>query len=117
MVARVNGNEVVFTLPDRDLAKKDFQFMLYGIDVSMQQPCVDSCVVWEMVRPLNSNVALIEENFVQFPIKYGMALPNMQTRTHKGLRKSRYTAIAAIEIIRDGKIVDSKELATEFTIE
>lgn len=117
MEAMVNGHEVTFTLPQSVFADKNTKFMLSDIGVSTKDTCVESCVFWEMTRPLNSNVTLIEENFVKFPIRYGVTLPNMQTRIYKPLNKGRYTAVAGIAMIKNGKIVDSKQLVAGFTIE
>lgn len=117
MVALVNGNDVAFTLPESDFADKEPQFLLNDIGVSTKDACDKSCVVWEMVRPVGSNSDLIEENFVKFPIQYGVTLPNMQTRVYKELRKGRYTAAASIAMIKDGKVIDSKNVVVGFTIE
>lgn len=117
MVALVNGNEVAFTLPESDLTDKDTRFMLNGIGVTRRDDCVKDCSVWVLVRPLESNVDLIEENFVTFPIKYGVTLPNMQTKVLKVMQKGRYTATASIAMIKDGKVVDSKKMIVGFTIE
>jgi len=116
MVVLVNGYDVAFTLPAEDLADKDVKFMLYSIGVS-PDPCGKDCGGWEMVRPIGSNTDLIEENFVTLPIKYGVTLPNMQTRVYTELRKGRYRVTASIEMIKNGKIIDSKRVGAVFTIE
>lgn len=117
MEALVNGQDVVFTLPQSAFADKNIKFMLSDIGVTTKDACIESCVVWEMSRPPGSNVSLIEENFVMFPIRYGVTLPNMQTRIYKPLSKGRYTAVAGIAMVKNGKIVDSKQVVTGFTIE
>ena len=117
MEALVNGHDVAFTLPKSDFADKNVKFMLSDIGVSSKDACTASCVVWEMVRPIDSNTDFIEENFVKFPVKYGETLPNMKTRTYKPLRQGRYTAVAGFAMIKNGKIVDSKKVVTGFTIE
>lgn len=118
MVASVNGNAVSFSLPAGDLADKDTKYLLSLIDVVARDACAKDCVIWEMVRPRGSNTDLIEENFVKFPIKYGVTLPNMQTRLYRELRKGKYRVGARFAVIKNGKIVDSKKaVATEFTIE
>lgn len=117
MVAVVDGKQVAFTLPKSDFTDKEIKYMLNDIGVSTKDACADSCVVWEMVRPVGSNTDLIEENFVKFPIRYGVTLPNMETRVHKPLRQGRYTAVAGFAMIKNGKIVGSKQVATGFTIE
>jgi hypothetical protein len=117
MIALVDGQNVAFTLPDEDLADKNIKFMLYSIDVSTTDACDKSCVVWEVVRPIDSNIDLVEENFVTLPIKYGVTLPNTQTRVHEALRKGQYSASAGFKVIKDGKIIDSKQVVVGFTIE
>lgn len=117
MEAMVNGYDVAFTLPKSDFADKNVKFMLSSIGVSSKDDCAVSCVVWEMVRSIDSNTDLVEENFIKFPIKYGVTLPNMQTRTHKPLRQGRYTAVAGFAMIKNGKIVDSKKVVAGFTID
>lgn len=117
MVALVNGNGVAFTLPEPDFADKDARYLLSLIDVVTRDDCTKECVVWEMVRPLGGNVDLIEENFVKFPIQYGATLPNMQTRILKPRRKGKYRASAQLAVVRDGKIVDSKQVGVVFSIE
>lgn len=117
MVALVDGHNVAFTLPKSDLANKDIKFMLSGIGVVTKDACVKDCIVWEMVRPVGSNTDLTEENFVKFPIKYGVTLPNMQTRVLTDLRKGAYGATASIAMIKNGKIIDSKRIGTVFTID
>jgi hypothetical protein len=117
MVALGNGHDVAFTLPALDTADKDTRFMLNGIGVSTNDACTEDCVFWQMGRPLDSNVDLMEENFVKFPIKYGVTLPNMQTRIYKPLRKGRYVATAWVAMIKNGKIIDSKRVGAVFMIE
>lgn len=117
MVAVVNGNDVAFSLPESELTDKDTRFMLNSIGVSTNDACTESCVFWQMGRPPESNVDLSEENFVKFPIQYGVTLPNMQTRTYKPLQKGTYTATAGFAVIRNGKIVSSKQVGAAFTIE
>ena len=117
MIALVNGHDVAFTLPEEDLADKEVKFMLYDIGVDRSDVCAKDCGGWEMVRSLD-NTDLIEENFVKFPIKYGVTLPNMQTRVHKELRKGKYSVGARFALIKNGKVIDSRKVvATEFTIE
>lgn len=113
----VNGYDVHFTLPQSAFADKNIKFILSDIGVSTKGACVETCVVWEMSRPLDSNVSLIEENFVNFPIRYGVTLPNMRTRIYKPLSKGSYTAVAGIAMVKNGKIVDSKQVVSGFTIE
>lgn len=117
MVALVDGHNVAFTLPKSDFTDKNIKFMLSSIGVVTKDACTKDCVVWEMVRPIGSNTDLIEENFVKFPIKYGITLPNMQTRVLTGLRKGPYGATASIAMIKNGKIIDSKRIGAVFTIE
>lgn len=117
MVALVDGHSVAFTLPKADFADKDIKFMLSGIGVVTKDECSKDCVVWEMVRPIGSNTDLIEENFIKFPIPYGVTLPNMQTRVLTKLRKGTYGATASIAMIKNGKIIDSKRIGAVFTIE
>lgn len=117
MVALVDGRNVAFTLPKSDLANKDIKFILSGIGVVTKDACVKDCIVWEMVRPIGSNTDLTEENFVKFPIQYGVTLPNMQTRVLTELRKGAYGATASIAMIKNGKIIDSKRIGTVFTID
>ena len=116
MLALVSGHDVAFTLPDEDTRDKSKRFMLNGISVS-RNPCNKDCGGWEMVRALDSNVDLTEENFVKFPIQYGVTLPNMQTREYQALEKGRYSAMAGFSVIKNGKIVDSKQVVAGFTIE
>lgn len=66
MVALVDGHNVAFTLPKSDFADKDTRFWLVLIDVVAKDACTEDCVVWEMVRPIDSSDDLIEENFVAF---------------------------------------------------
>lgn len=117
MVALVDGHSVAFTLPKADFADKDIKFMLSGIGIVTKDECSKDCVVWEMVRPIDSNTDLIEENFIKFPIRYGVTPPNMQTRVLTELRKGRYGATASIAMIKNGKIIDSKRVGAVFTIE
>lgn len=118
MVALVDGHNVAFTLPKSDFTDKDTKFWLVLIDVVTRDACTKDCVVWEMVRPIGSNADLIEENFVKFPIRYAVTLPNMQTRVYKELRKGKYRVGARFVVIKNGKIIDSKkDVATEFTID
>jgi len=117
MIALVDGQTVAFTLPDEDLTDKDIKFMLYGIGVSRRDPCVEDCDLWVVVRPVDSNIDLVEENFVTLPIKYGMTLPNMQTRVLKTLKKGNYRVGISIAMIKDGKVIDSKRVVELFTIE
>lgn len=57
----VSGRDVAFTLPDKDLADKNKRFMLYGIDVGLDN-CERNCEGgWEMVRKIDSTVDLVEE--------------------------------------------------------
>lgn len=117
MVALVDGHNVAFTLPKSDFVDKNIKFMLGSIGVVTKDACTNDCVVWEMVRPIDSNSDLIEENFVKFPIKYGATLPNMQTRVLTELRKGAYGATASIAMIKNGKIINSKRIGVVFTIE
>lgn len=117
MVALVDGHNVAFTLPKSDFADKNIKFMLSSIGVVTKDACTKDCVVWEMLRPIDSNTDLIEENFVKFPIKYGETLPNMQTRVLTELRKGAYGATASIAMIKNGKIINSKRIGVVFTIE
>ena len=117
MVTLVDGHNVAFTLPKSDFADKNIKFMLSSIGVVTKDACTKDCVVWEMVRPIGSNTDLIEENFVKFPIKYGATLPNMQTRVLTEPREGTYGATASIVMIKNGKIIDSKRVGTEFAIE
>jgi hypothetical protein len=115
MLAVVNGNDVAFTLPE-EVISNNKKFMLYGIGVSAIN-CNSDCVRWEMVRSIDSNTNLIEENFVKFPIKYGVRLPNMQMRLHKNLEKGDYRATATFTIIENGQIVETRKVIGGFTIE
>lgn len=115
--AIVNGRDVAFILPDKDLADKDKRFMLYGIDVGIDN-CERDCEGgWEMVRQIDSTVDLIEENFVKFPIHYGVTLPNMRTRELHKLKQGRYVVTASFTIIKRGQVVGSKKVIGGFTIE
>lgn len=118
MEAIVNGREVAFTLPASDLTDKDAQFILNGIDVTKRGgDCPTSCAVWDMSRPANRAVTLTSDNFVQFPIQYGVRLPNMENRVLKPLTKGKYVAHAGFSRVENGKIVGSKQVATDFVIE
>ncbi len=117
IIVLVNGDDVAFTLPDADLGSIDTKFMVNVIDVVTTNDCEKDCVTWEMVRPADSNLNLIEENFVKFPIKYGSTLPNTQTRVLKPLHKGSYRVGAQIAIIRNGEVIDTKNLAAVFKIE
>lgn len=113
----VNGRDVAFTLPDKDLADKDKWFMLYGIDVGIDN-CEKDCEAgWEMVRQIDSTADLVEENFVKFPIHYGVTLPNMQTRELHKLKPGRYVVTASFTVIKRGQVVGSKKVIGGFTIE
>lgn len=113
----VSGRDVAFTLPDKDLADKNKRFMLYGIDVGLDN-CERNCEGgWEMVRKIDSTVDLVEENFVKFPIRYGVTLPNMQTRELHKLKQGRYVVTASFTVIKRGQVVGSKKAIGGFTIE
>ena len=117
IIVLVNGDDVAFTLPDADLGSIDTKFMVNVIDVVTTGDCKKDCVTWEVIRPADSNLNFIEENFVKFPIKYGSNLPNMQTRILKPLHKGSYRVGAQIAIIRNGEVIDTKKLAAVFKIE
>lgn len=116
MEAVVHGRDVTFTLPDKDLANKNAKYILYDIGVDKLM-CDKDCVVWEMVLQKHSNPNVIEKNFITFPIKYGVTLPNMETRVLKKLQKGRYSAGATFEIIDAGNNSRIKKVVTGFTID
>lgn len=116
MEVLINGTDVAFTLPASDFADKEIRFVLNGIEVS-RNPCDQACGGWEMARPADRSVALTEDNFVKFPINYGVTLPNMQTRAYEPLRKGRYAVIAGFTLVKDGQAIGSKQVAAGFTIE
>lgn len=116
MEVLINGTDVAFTLPASDFADKEIRFVLNGIEVS-RNPCDKACGGWEMSRPAHRTVTLTEDNFVKFPIKYGVTLPNMETRAYEPLRKGRYAAMAGFTLVKDGKAIGSKKVAAGFTIE
>lgn len=115
MLAVVNGKDVAFTLPEQDIGSQDRKFMLHSIGVSAIE-CDRDCVHWEMLRPANSNTDPVEENFIRFPIRYGVPLPNMQTRAHKELAKGDYRVTASFVIVENGKISDTRKVIGVFTI-
>lgn len=118
MEAIVNGRDVAFTLPASDLDDKEVRFILNGIDVTMRGgDCPTSCGVWEMSRPAHRTVTLTSDNFVTFPIRYGVRLPNMENRILKPLTKGKYVAHAGFTRVKNGKVVGSKQVATDFVIE
>lgn len=118
MEAIVNGRDVAFTLPASDLDDKDVRFILNGIDVTKRGgDCPTSCGVWEMSRPADRAVTLTSDNFVQFPIKYGVRLPNMENRILKPLTSGKYVAHAGFTHIKNGKVIGSKQVATDFDLE
>lgn len=116
MEVLMNGPDVAFTLPASDFADKEIRFVLNGIEVS-RNPCDKACGGWEMSRPVDRDVTLTEEDFVKFPIRYGVTLPNMQTRTYEPLRKGSYAVIAGFTLVKDGKAIGSKQVAAGFTKE
>lgn len=116
MEAVVHGRDVTFSLPDKDLAHKNAKYILYDIGVDKLM-CDKDCVVWEMVRQKDSSPDAIEKNFVMFPIKYGVTLPNMETRVLKKLQKGRYSAGATFEIIDAGNSSRVKKVVSGFSIE
>lgn len=116
MLAVVNGRDVYFTLPAEDLRDKNTKFMLNGISVS-RNPCKQNCGGWEMVRSPEEAPQLREEDFVRFPIHYGVPLPNMHTREHKALKQGTYSAMAGFAVVKNGKIIGSKQFVSGFTID
>lgn len=116
MEAVVHGNDVDFILPDKDLADKNAQFILYNIGVDKLM-CEKDCVVWEMALKKDNSPDAVEKNFVEFPIKYGVTLPNMETRVLKKLQKGRYSAGATFEIIDAGHSSRVKKVVSGFSIE
>jgi len=115
MVTVVNGKDVAFTLPAHDIGGQDRKFMLHSIGVSAIE-CDRDCVHWEMLRPVNSNTDLVEDNFIRFPIRYGAPLPNMQTRARKELAKGDYRVTASFAIVENGKVSDTRKVIGVFTI-
>jgi hypothetical protein len=116
MVVFVNGSDVAFTLQNEYLTDKGVKFMLYDIGVSVEN-CKKDCVQWEMVRPIDSNIDPVDENFVKLPIKYGVALPNMQTRVYKNLQKGNYRVSGTIVMIQDGHTSNTINVIGKFKIE
>lgn len=113
----VNGNDVAFTLPEKDLMDKDVKYMLLNIGVGLDE-CVKDCVGgWEMVRPVGSNTELVTENYVVFPIKYGVTLPNMQTREFHKLKPGNYVVSASFSVIKNGQVKTDKKVVGIFTIQ
>jgi hypothetical protein len=115
MIAVVNGKDVAFTLPAGDLGGQDRKFMLHGIGVSAIE-CDRDCVRWEMLRPADSNTDPVEGNFAKFPIRYGVLLPNMQTRVQKNLGKGEYRVTASFAIVENGQVSDTRKVIGVFTI-
>lgn len=83
--------------------------------------------VWQyqlnILNPVSAAIAESILNFFDYSKAYeyelvgGKDLLQYRIEIYKPLSKGRYTAVAGIAMVKNGKIVDSKQVVTGFTIE